>query len=176
MNAGADVRSLEALEHWYGALAQFRAEGQNAMTTLALSLQHASAWLEDQHTHWHRAIRQAEDEVSRARIELHNRQYQSFTGEKLDTTVQEKELRAAEAELDFAQERLSAVRRWMHQLPQVVQDLYQGPSRRLEFCLDVTLAQTLAQLGRHLSALEQYLGRKPSPRLPTADPPSQEPT
>lgn len=167
MNTGADVRSLEALQDWYSALVEFRSDGQNAMTALGMALQNAHHWLDEQHDYWQRGIRRAEEHVSRARIELRNREFQSFSDGKADTTVQEEDLRRAKAELDLAEERFAAVRRWKLKLPVAIQDIYQGPARNLEFFLEVSLAQGLARLDRHLTALEEYLGVKPLQRALT---------
>jgi len=164
MNTGADVRSLEALEGWYSALALFRAEGQAAMTSLALALQNAHHWLDDQLAYWQRAVRQAEEHVSEARIELRNREFQSFTGEKPDTTVHEQELRRARGELEHAEDRVASVRRWKLKLPVVIEDVYLGPARNMEFLLEATLIRALSQLDQQMRALEQYLGVKPAAR------------
>jgi len=107
--------------------------------------------------------------VTHAKQELRTRQQQKFLGEQPDTTVQEKELRRAQAELEYAEERLAAVRRWMQKLPHVIQDTYEGPSRNLEFFLDADLPRALALLDRQLLSLEQYLALKPEAR-PAAPP------
>ncbi len=176
MNTGAGVRSLEALKDWYSAVAGFQGEAQNAMVSLGLSLQHARDWLEDQQAHWQRAIRRAEDEVSHARIELVRLQQQRFYGDRPDTTVAEVELRKAQAELQFCEDRLAAVRRWMQKLPQVIQDTFEGPARNLEYFLEADLVRALGNLDRQLGALEQYIGIKPAARAetPSSNPPPAE--
>ncbi len=183
MNPGAGVRSLEALKDWYSALTQFRGDAQNALISLSMALQHARDWLEEQQDFWRRAIRKAEEDVTHAKQELRTRKQQKFLGEQPDTTVQEKELRRAQAVLEYAEERLEAVRRWIQKLPRLIQDTYEGPSRNLEFLLDADLPRALALLDRQLGSLEQYLALKPEVR-PAATPatpateatPKKEPT
>lgn len=160
MNPGAGVRSLEVLKDWYSALTQFREEARNALVSLGLSLQHARAWLEERQDDWQRAHRRAEDDVSHARIELARLQQQRFYGETPDTTVAEIELRRAQSRLQVAEDRLEAVRRWMQKLPRVIQDIYEGPTRNLEFFLDADLVRALGLLDRQLGALEQYINRQ----------------
>ena len=46
MNPGAGVTSLPVLHDWYASLAEFRTEAGDALTSLALSLQQAAAWLD----------------------------------------------------------------------------------------------------------------------------------
>jgi hypothetical protein len=170
MNAGADVGSLAVLHDWYAALAAFRTEAQGALTSLALSLQRADQWLGEQQQFWRRRIRACEDEVVQAKTELMNRQYTDFAGDTPDCTVQEENLRAARARLQFAEDRLEAVRRWMRRLPMESRDVFDGPTRQLTFFLDAELPRGLALLARQLTALERYAERsvEPAPAPPAA--------
>ncbi len=157
MNAGAGVTSLAVLHDWYAALAEFRAEAQDALTALALSLQRAEAWLGEQQQYWQRQIRACEDEVTQARTELRTRQIPNSFGDTVDCTVQEKNLRRAKARLQEAEDRLAAVRHWMLRLPREICDNYDGPVGQLTSFLDGELPSGLAALARQLTALEQYV-------------------
>jgi hypothetical protein len=157
MNAGAGVTSLAALHDWYAALTEFRTEAQDALTALSLALQRSESWLGEQQQFWQRQIRAREDEVTEARTELRTRQIPNAFGEKVDCTVQEKNLRRAKARLEEAEDRLAAVRRWMLRLPREVCDNYAGPAGQLAAFLDGDLPGGLAVLARQLTALEQYL-------------------
>jgi hypothetical protein len=157
MNPGAGVTSLSVLHDWYAALTEFQEEAQNALISLNLSLQRAGDWLGEQQQHWKWQIRLCEEEVTQAKAELISRQYIDFSGNHPDTTVQEENLRLARARLQFAEERLDAVRRWTKQLPLEIRDTYDGPARHLSFFLDGDLARGLALLTRQLTALEQYV-------------------
>jgi hypothetical protein len=180
MNPGAGVTSLAALNEWYGSLASFRVEAQNALTSLALSLQRAEGWLNEQHQYWHRQIRVCEEKVAQAKAELRTRQMANFSGERPDCSAQEKALRQAKARLEFAEERLDAVRGWMKRLPVEIRDVYDAPVRRLSNFLDADLARGLAVLTRQLTALEQYTNLRsevaPASVAPVADPPKGEPS
>jgi len=99
--------------------------------------------------------------------------------------VQEKNLRLARARLEFAEDRLEAVRRWTKQLPLEIRDNYDGPSRHLAFFLEGDLPRGLAMLGRQLTALEQYANLQsevgsarpaaaPAPAAPAATTPQKE--
>lgn len=185
MNAGAGVTSLSALTEWYSALAEFGTEAQNALVSLALSLQRAADWLDEQQQHWRHQIRMCEDEVTQARAELTSRRYTDYSGNHPDTTVQEENLRLAQGRLQFAEDRLEAVRRWKKRLPLEIRDTYDGPSRHLAFFLDGDLPRGLALLARQLTALEQYANvgsgtgpapavTAPAPAAPAAATPQQE--
>jgi hypothetical protein len=174
MNAGAGVTSLAVLHDWYAALAEFRAEAQDALTTLSLSLQRAEAWLGEQQRHWQRQIRVSEDEVTQAVTELRTRQIPNSFGDTVDCTVQEKNLRRAKARLQEAEDRLAAVRRWMLRLPRELCDHYDGPVGQLTAFLDGNLPSGLAMLARQLLALEQYVhlhaDTVPAPKLAKEQP------
>jgi hypothetical protein len=156
MNAGAGVTSFAVLHDWYAALAKFRTEAQDALTELSLSLQRSAVWLDEQQQYWQRQIRACEEAVTQAKAELTNRRYTDFSGNIPDCTVQEKNLRRAQAKLQAAEDRLEAVRAWMLQLPREVCATYDGPTGRLALFLDADLPSGLALLARQLTALEKY--------------------
>jgi hypothetical protein len=170
MNPGAGVTSLDALSEWYAALVEFRGEAQNALSSLALSLQRAADWLDQQEQYWRRQIRVLEEEVSQAKTELMNRQFTDFLGQKLDCSVQEENLRRARARLEFAEDRLGATRRWSKRLPQETRDVYDGPTRHLGFFLDGELPRALAALERQLTALEKYANLRADVAAPAPAP------
>jgi hypothetical protein len=167
MNEGAGVHALDAIKEWYAALALFRDDAGNALTSMSMALQKAADWLVEQQQLWRREQRRGEEEVSRARNELLTRQYQDWSGHEPDTTAQEKALRKAQARLGYVEERLEAIRRWMQRLPVAIQDSFEGPARTLSLFVDTGLPRTLAQLSRQLDALEQYVGLASPPQRGT---------
>jgi hypothetical protein len=164
MNEGAGVHALDALKEWHAALALFREDAGNAVCSMTTALQKAGDWLIEQQQLWRREQRRAEEEVSRARHDLQNRQYQDWSGHEPDTTVQEKALRKAQARLGYVEERLEAIRRWMLRLPVAIQDIFDGPARTLTLFVDNGLPRALAQLTRQLDALDQYVGLAAPPQ------------
>jgi hypothetical protein len=162
MNSGADVKSLAVLHDWYAAVVEFRAEAQDSLSALAMSLQRAAAWLTEQQGYWQREIRAREEDVAQAQTELRTRRIPNTFGEVADCTVQEKALRRAKAQLEESEERLAAVRRWMMRLPREICDNYQGPAGHLTAFLDSNLPSGLALLSRQLTALEKYVQKEQS--------------
>src|SRR5436305_1767378 len=146
MNLGAGVNSIEVLRDWYAALAEFRTEGQNALTAATLSVRRAVDWLNDQEKHWARTIRRCEDDVVQAQAELRARRMATFSGERPDCALQELNLRKAKQRLEFAEDRLDATRRWAKRLPAEICDTYDAPTRQLNFFLEGDLARGLALL------------------------------
>jgi hypothetical protein len=173
MNAGAGVTSFAVLHDWYAALAEFRAKAQDALTELSLSLQRATPWLEEQQLYWQRQIRACEEAVTQAKTELTNRRYTDFSGNTPDCTVQEKNLRRAQAKLQAAEDRLDAVRAWMIRLPREICATYDGPTRRLALFLDADLPSGLALLACQLTALEKYANAQADSGVAPAAPSAQ---
>jgi hypothetical protein len=170
MNEGAGVHALDALKEWYAALAQFRDDAGNALTSMSMALQKAGDWLLEQQQFWRRELRRAEETVSRARTELLARQFEDWSGHKPDTTVQEKALRKAQAQQGFVEERLEAIRRWIQRLPVAIQDIFEGPARALSFQVESGLPRALAQLSLQLDALDRYVSLVPQPPQTGAQP------
>lgn len=156
MTDGADVRSLAALRDWHAALAAYGETLAEALAGVALELRRATDWLEEQQEQWQRAVRDREHDVTRAKAELAQRRFPTWDGRLPDCTVQEKNLRRAEAALEEAQEQVERCRRWQSRLPKLVEETYTGASRRLAHFLEAELPRALADLARRIAVLERY--------------------
>jgi hypothetical protein len=166
MNPGAGVTSLAVLHEWHATVAEFQTDAGNALASLGTALDRMSNWLDEQRRHWQHEIRKCEEAVVQAQTELRNRRFTGFTGEIPDCTVQEQALRRARARLEFAEERLEAVRRWQNRLPDEINEICEPPTRRLGFFLESDLARALAVLARQLKVLEEYANTSPSKEKP----------
>ena len=103
MAAGADVRSIPALRDWLAAVATYREEAAEAVSGINQEIRRGFAWIEEQMTLWQRAVRDCEEEVTQAKAELAARRFPGFDGRMPDTTVQERNLRRAQARLEYAE-------------------------------------------------------------------------
>ena len=154
----ADVRSIDALRDWYAALQGYGEMLAEALAGVEMELRRAREWIEEQRQRWQQAVRDCEEEVTRAKAELSQRKLPRWDGRDPDCTVQEKNLRRAKARLDHAEEQVEKCRYWMNKMPQVVDEVYNGKARRLSNFLEEDLAKGLAVLSRRLAALEAYAG------------------
>ncbi len=93
----------------------------------------------------------------------------NLSGERPDCSVQELNLHKAKARLEFAEDRVAAVQRWMKRLPKEILDTFDGPTHQLAFFLDGDLPRGLTMLAHQLTALEQYTNLRP-PSTPAAAP------
>src|SRR5438045_8053832 len=91
-----------------------------------------------------------------------------------DTTVQERNLRRAEARLDHARDQVKKCRAWEAKLPKLIDELYTAAARRLGLYLEGDLARGLAGLDRRVATLESYAELRPdyapAPSMTTAPP------
>jgi hypothetical protein len=175
----ADVRSIAALAEWRADLINYGDTLAEAMAGVNLEIRRAFDWLDEQMTLWKRAVRDCEDEVTRAKAELAQRNFQTWDGREPDCTVQEKALRRAKARLEYAEDKVETVRRWISRLPKLIDEAFTGPSRRLGTLLEADLPVASTELGRRVAALESYAGLRadyaPTPAaLPTPPAPLPE--
>ena len=172
--AGADVRSIPALRDWLAAVATYRNEAAEALSGINQEIRRGFAWIEEQLALWQRAVRDCEEEVTQAKAELAARRFPGFDGRMPDTTIQERDLRRAQARLEYAEEKVRTCRKWLAKLPKMVEETFTGPGHRLAAFLDGDLARGAALLDRRLEALERYAGLQTdyaAGRAPTASPP-----
>ena len=70
MSESARLTSLDALVDLKAAFCVFTSEAKEALSSLAMEIQHTLGWLEDQMKYWTAAVRKCEDAVFQAKTEL----------------------------------------------------------------------------------------------------------
>jgi len=158
---GADVRSIDAVRDWHAALADYGDTLSEALSGVELELRRAHDWIGEQLNRWQRAVREAEDEVVRAKAELSQRKFPTWDNREPDCTVQEKNLRVAKARLEHVEDQVQVCRRWLSRLPKLIEETYTGAGRRLGNFLEAALPVGLADVARRVAALEAYAGLRP---------------
>ncbi len=161
MTPGAEVNSIMVLADWHAAVCNYRTEATESLASVAMTIQHADEWLEEKLNFWQKEKREADQEVVQAQAELRNRQITDFRGRIPDCTVQEENLRLAEARFDHAEEQIKVVRRWLVQLPRMVNETYESHGRRLSRFLEGELSRSLVQLDQQIRSLEAYVAMNP---------------
>jgi hypothetical protein len=161
MGPGADVHAIDALEDWHNALCLFREEATDALNSVALEVRRAYDWVEEEAKAWQREVREAEDEVVRAKAELNQRKTPNFDGRIPDTSVQEENLARAKARLRFDEDQVEVCRKWATRLPKMVNEEYEGTARRLTGFLEIELPTAIADLSGRIDRLHRYTETKP---------------
>jgi hypothetical protein len=176
MSPGADVRSIDGLREWVAAAQVFGHDAAEALGGVRVEIRRAFEWVNEQGELWARAVRSTEQEVVQAKADLAARRFPGFDGKMPDTTLQERNLRRAEAKLEHAREQVRRCRSWASRLPKVVEEAYSARSNRLQNFLEGELPKALAGLARRVEALEQYADlRADFSSAPSNLPPPPEP-
>lgn len=172
MIGSADVRSLEVLARWQAALSNYADTLADGLAGVELELRRVADWLDDQLAYWKRMVRQREDEVTRARAELSQRQFPGWDGRVPDCTVQRKNLERALRRLEHAREQVERVRRWQIRLPKIIEEVYRGAAHRLQRLLEGVVPAALDDLHTRLKALQAYAESAAAPPVAPPTPPS----
>jgi uncharacterized protein (DUF58 family) len=160
--SSAHVQSLAALAEFKAALAQFRTEAQDALSSLRMDTRRAQDWLCERQSFWTRMVRECHDEVVHAKAELFRKESVPPGFRKPDTTQEEENLRIAKARLAHAEEKVERCRRWAVQFDRAVEE-FEGPVRRLGTRVEIDLPKAGAAMERLMQRLETYLAAAPPP-------------
>jgi hypothetical protein len=158
---GVDVREIDALREWIAALATYREAAQACLSGTSLEIRRGFDWIEERLSEWKRTLKDCEEEVHLAKMDLAARQIPNHDGKYPDTTLQERNLRRAVARRDHCEEKIDACKKWLSRLPKLIDESYTGPARRLETFLAIDLANAGADLKRRVDALDRYAELKP---------------
>jgi hypothetical protein len=161
MNPGADVRSIDALREWLAAFQTYRCACEESLVGIRMEIRRGQDWIEEQLSLWERAIRDCDEDLVQAKAELAARRFPDWSGRMPDATVQERNLRRAEARLEHAQDQVRRCKQWLTQLPKLIDEVYSGAAQRLGAFLEVEATRGVAQLQRQLASLEAYAEIRP---------------
>ena len=156
MSTGADVREIDALRDWLAAASVYKVESEESLASIRLEIRRGIDWVSQQLDLWQRSIRDREDAVVQAKAELSARRFPGPTGRMPDTTVQERNLRRALARLEHGQEQVAKCKKWLVNLPKIVDETFSGAGHRFALLLEGDVAKGLSLLHRQIDALEQY--------------------
>jgi hypothetical protein len=151
----AQVQSLERLLDFQASLATYAHHAQEALCSIDMDIRRAQEWLEERHQFWHAEVRRAEEEVFKAKQELARRRLIRVGDRPADTTEQEINLAKATHRLNHAEQKRSACRRWLRDLPDAVAE-YQGRAVNYQTILESDVPRMSAFLDRKMDLLEAY--------------------
>ncbi|HWY88414.1 MAG TPA: hypothetical protein VNX28_17005 [Gemmataceae bacterium] len=160
MGPSAHVSATEALVDFRATLCVFADQAKDALGIIDHEIRRTLSFVDEKLHEWQAAVRRAEDEVIQAKIEWNQRHIQRIGDRRPDTTFAEKALRRAQANLEFAQEKLNAARRWQRDLPHEILT-YEGPARQLQNALESEVPRMAAYMDRKIAALETYVRQAP---------------
>ena len=171
--SSANVNSIQAIDDMKAALAVFVDQANGSLEEVDLEVRRVLDWvLNEQPPYWQQQIRQCEERVTQAKVDLQRcRMFRVTDDHRPDCAEQKAALRKAEMRLEEAHEKLKRVREWGRQLPTLI-DEYRAQSQQLGSYLVDDLSRGTAALDRMSQALERYVSVAPATSQPaSAGPP-----
>jgi len=176
MSSPAQVRSVDAIEHFCVHLAKYEQQVQSAIETLNSELRRAADWLQhDRPSFWKQQTKRAEDAVHQAKLDLERCLIFPIAGEKPACREEKGVLKKAQLRVDYCREKSERVRHWNRHMQHEMFE-YEGRVGQLRRILETELPAARTQLQQIVRRLDEYqIERAPqSKETPTTDPPKSE--
>jgi hypothetical protein len=168
----ADVRSIDALREFRGAMLQFGGDANDAVVMLTLESRKAVQWLlEDRARYWPDQLRKAQQSVASARNELERCQLHYGSEQAPSCFEQKKALEKAKRRLATCESKVQAVKRWTAEIREELDD-FRAELARMSNWAEVDLPRAIAALDRMTRALDRYAGTQVPESAAGAAPPA----
>ncbi|MGL6096862.1 MAG: hypothetical protein ACRC7O_13830 [Fimbriiglobus sp.] len=156
----ADVRSIGVLREWLAAIGVYRSEIDESLSAARQEARRGIDWVAEQTTMWSRAVREREEDVHKAKMDLSAKKVPGPTGKEPDTTLEVKALRRARERLEHAEDQVRRCRAWHVDLQKLVDESFAAPAHRLQAFLDGDLERGREGVAKQADALERYADLK----------------
>ena len=164
----AKVRSVESLEYFRSALITFLTKSRKAINHAEDGVKRARYWVEqEQQTHWIQEGKKRARKLAQAQQELLTANLSKF---KDNVMLQEKTVRRTKADMEEAEMKLKAAKKWAREFDRVYDPSLKGLSKLRDF-LEHDLVKGVAWLDQALKSLGAYLERERPPGSPPASAP-----
>jgi exonuclease VII large subunit len=152
----AQVRSVDVIEAFRGALARFEQRVQDALETLSGETRRAADWLEHERpAHWKEQTRLADDALQQAKLELHRCLMYPVDGERPSCREERANLKKAQTRVDYCHEKTERVKHWKRQLHHELFE-YEGRIGHLRRMLETDLPRARIRLQQIVRRLDAY--------------------
>lgn len=167
MSDSAQVRSVDAIEAFRGALARFEQRAQDAIEELSGVTRRAADWLEhDRPAHWKEQTRLADESVQQTKIELHRCLMYPVADERPSCREERANLKQAKGRADYCREKIERVKYWKRQLNHELFE-YEGRISHLRRMLEDEIPKARIRLQQIVRRLDAYqIERPPESRDP----------
>ena len=156
MPSPAQVRSVDALEHFRTQLVKYEQQVQSALETLASELRRANEWLQyDRPRHWKQQTKLAEDAAHQAKLDLERCLIFPIAGEKPACREEKGVVKKAQQRVDYCREKSERVRHWKRQMQHEMYE-YEGRVGQLRRILETELPAARAKLQQIVRRLDEY--------------------
>ena len=165
----AKVRSVESLEYFRSALITFLTKARKAVNHAEDSVKRSRYWVEqEQQQHWIQEGKKRYRKLAQAQQELLTAKLSKF---KDNAMLQEKIVRRMKAEMEEAELKLKAAKKWAREFDRMFDPPVRGLNKLGDF-LEHDLVRGVAWLHEALKSLSAYLEReRPPGNAPVTAPP-----
>jgi hypothetical protein len=161
MSGPAQVRSVDAIEAFRGALARFEERALAALETLRAELQRASDWLDhDRPSYWKEQSRLADQGVHQTNIELERCLLYPVADERPSCREERAVFERAKARREYCREKSERVKYWTRELHHEMFE-YEGRVGQLRRMLETELPLARARLQQIVLRLDSYQIERP---------------
>ena len=158
MAEGARVESVEVMRGLKVALLKFQEAASTALGDAESEMGRMMMWLTtEQDSHWRHQIRKREEIVMRCKEAVRMKKiFKDATGRQQSAIEEEKALKLAMRNLEEAQQKLAAVRKWARVLPKEI-ELYKGSVQRFATTVQSEIPVAAGHLEKLASKLDAYV-------------------
>lgn len=156
MAQGAKVTSVDALNDFRFAWITLQEKITQALSTTEGEITAIFRFLDQQQHHWKMQVTKFHEAYIEAKQILKRKELSRTFGHKVDTTVQEEEVRKCKARWLNAEQKLEHVKRWKPRMEHQVGE-YLGPRQGLSVQAETEMVKALATLDQKIASLRQYL-------------------
>jgi len=156
MSGPAQVQSVEAIETFRRAIAQFEQRAQDSLETLSSELRRALDWLEHERpAYWKEQSRIAADEIHQAKRDLERCLAFPIAGERPSCREERAILKRSQIRLDQCREKSEQVQYWNRQMHHELLE-YEGRVGCMKRMLETELPAARAKLQEIVRRLDAY--------------------
>lgn len=156
MAHGAQVTSIDALGDFRFSWISLQEKIIMALSTTEGEITAIFRFLDQQQHHWKMQVTKLHEAYIEAKQILKRKELSRTFGHKVDTTVQEEEVRKCKARWQNAEEKLAHVKRWKPRMEHAVGE-YLGPRQGMAVQAETEMVKALATLDQKITSLKQYL-------------------
>jgi len=163
MSNSAKVGSIDAINAFRVALVKFGEYAYAALTDAESEISRTMVWLEnEQRQYWQSQLRKRHDLVTRLKEAVRMKKlFKNAAGQYESAFDEEKALKQAMRQLEEAQEKAAATRRWVSKLQKEIH-IYKGSVQRFSTAVQSDLPVAISRLERIVRKLEEYVALAPA--------------
>ncbi|MCA8992354.1 MAG: hypothetical protein KDA88_10265 [Planctomycetaceae bacterium] len=152
----ANIRDIQVVREFRAAILEFIDEANSALEVMAMELQRAMAWVEQDRPHyWTNQIRRGFDQVAETRTSLNRCKMRTVAGQRSSCIEEKQAYEKAKQRLQHCQEQIETVKRWSVKLRHEG-DEFRGRLAGLRRLIETEMPKACALLEKTAEILEAY--------------------